>query len=104
MIKLCECLGGIYPENLELFPVEFLDVVKVLNKSAEGKYPPRGWEDGTAPIVPAKNNDSMFHHLAKLTAGIELDDESGLDHHLHLACRALMAYTLRKRAKEKLIG
>ena len=101
MIRLCDCdpqRGG-FGEDLELFPVEFLDVVKVLNKSAEGKYPPRGWEDGTAPIVPSKNNDSMFHHLAKITAGIELDDESGLDHHLHLACRALMAYTLRKRQK-----
>lgn len=99
MIKLCGCDGTTGPD-LTLFPVEFLDVVEVLINGAQ-KYSPRGWEDGSHPLNEAKNNDSKFHHLAKLTAGIYFDDESGLDHDLHLACRALMSYTIRKREREK---
>lgn len=85
-------------------PKEFLDVVKVLEFGAE-KYEANGWLEPDAYKMDHKSNhDSMFHHLAESyvlmeVPGIETrqDMESGLDHLLHLACRALMEYTRMKR-------
>lgn len=81
-------------------PKEFLDVVKVLEFGAE-KYESNGWLEPNAHKMDHKSNhDSMFHHLASSFSGDRLDNESGLDHLLHLACRALMQYTREKRSVE----
>ena len=74
---------------------EFEDIQKVIEFGAM-KYGKDTWLD-PGVLEHRKNCDSMFHHLAEHFAGIEEDHESGLDPLLHLAARALMAYTLKKR-------
>lgn len=82
------------------WPAEFTDVFKVLDFGAS-KYAPNDWLREDCPGMSHKDNcASMFRHLSKHVADIELDDESNLDHLLHIACRALMAYTRKKRTKK----
>jgi hypothetical protein len=79
------------------YPKEFHDVFKVVDMGAN-KYSPNGWLDPSGKGQSYKeNHDSMFHHLSKSYSGERTDPESQLDHYLHLACRALMAYTRLKR-------
>lgn len=76
---------------------EFFDVDRVLKMGAE-KYKADGWLDPDGHGTSHKSmHDSMFHHLAQSYAGIRNDNESKLDHLLHVACRALMLYTRHKR-------
>lgn len=95
-------LGILYDLPEDAIPSEFFDFLKIVAMGAK-KYDLNGWleEDGIKADERAMA-DSMFHHLAKSFACQEIpryrvDDESGEDHLLHLACRALMLYTRRKR-------
>jgi hypothetical protein len=75
-------------------PHELLHFTKVLEFGAE-KYGSDNWlEEG---VFTRERYDSMFHHLAKVYSGIEMDEESGLNHLLHLAANALMMYTVLER-------
>jgi hypothetical protein len=85
-------------KNEELHvPEEFLDTLKVLEMGAK-KYGANSWLSGRHFDVH-KNHKSMSHHLLESYREIRQDHESGLDPLLHLACRALMEYTLRKRGR-----
>ena len=84
-----------YPSALE---PEFLDFLKVVANGAK-KYPPpvgarANWLTPNGGTSSHKDmHDRMFHHLARSFANFERqDNESGLDHLLHLACRAMMVY------------
>ncbi len=80
--------------NIDL-PLEFLDVRKVLEFGAI-KYGKDSWMRGEH-FNHRDNHASMSRHLAEAYAGKSVDDESNIDPLLHLACRALMEYTLKKR-------
>ncbi len=83
--------------NPDLFEVDFLDFMKVVEMGA-AKYEPKGWLDSDGKGTSHEQmHNSMFHHLARSYAGDRIDDESNLDHLLHLATRALMMYTRIKR-------
>ena len=89
-------------ENVDIFiPLEFDDVVLPLVEGAK-KYPGNGWLDGEF-FNRRDNHASMSRHLAEYYAGVTRDKESGLDPLLHLACRALMAYTVRQWQQERLV-
>lgn len=78
-------------------PEEFLDLVKVVENGAK-KHGAGTWLEGTNPSLQhSSNHNSMFHHLADSYSKLEADKDSGLDPLLHLACRAMMAYTRKKR-------
>lgn len=81
-------------------PLEFDDVVLPLVEGAK-KYPGDGWLEGKF-FNRRDNHASMSRHLAEYYAGVTRDKESGLDPLLHLACRALMAYTVRQWEMERL--
>ncbi len=90
---------------LGLFP-EFLDVFDVLifGMSKYGGNGDNWLEPNSKKMDHKSNHDSMFHHLSESLVlqniqGIENrnDHESKLDVLLHLACRALMAYTRGQR-------
>lgn len=77
---------------------EFDDIIKVLEMGAK-KYSPNGWLEPEGPGTSHKEmHASLFRHLAASSAGIEKDKESGLDHLLHVACRALMLYCRKQRS------
>ncbi len=80
-------------------PPEFLDVQKVLDFGAT-KYGKDSWLAGNH-FNHKDNHASMSRHLAEAYNGKSADEESGLDPLLHLACRALMEYTLYKRGNLK---
>lgn len=84
-----------------LIPVEFNDIVHVLEFGAQ-KYSPNQWLEPKGIKSSFEDmHGSMQRHLhhsllAELTGERE-DNESGYDALLHLAVRALMAYTKIKR-------
>jgi hypothetical protein len=80
-----------------LWKKEFYDFYKVIEMGAK-KYDADGWlaPDGKG-TSHKQMHDSMFHHLAKSYSGVRLDDESQLDHLLHVATRAMMLYTRLRR-------
>lgn len=81
----------------ELAPTEFDDVVLVLQQAAEsGKYEPNGWLEGKK-FDRDSNIASIKRHVLEYRKGIMQDSESGLHPLLHVACRALMQYTLDQR-------
>lgn len=87
--------------DVEVFiPLEFDDVVLPLVEGAK-KYPGDGWLGGKF-FNRRDNHASMSRHLAEYYAGATSDKESGLDPLLHIACRALMAYTVRQWEMERL--
>ena len=82
-----------------MMPEEFNDVEKVLVFGAQ-KYGKDAWLTGQH--FNRKNNfASMSRHAAEAYTGHNVDAESGLHPLLHLACRALMQYTLEKRGTLK---
>lgn len=83
-------------EQIE-FPPEFQDTLLVLQMGAK-KYGANSWLEGNHFDIH-KNHKSMSHHLLESYREVRKDHESGLDPLLHLACRALMEYTLRKRGQ-----
>lgn len=80
-----------------LIPKEFYDVNLVLLNGARKYGRDTYLQEEDYHLNFEDNCASMFRHLAKHTAGIDNDEESGLDHLLHLACRSLMLYTRKKR-------
>jgi hypothetical protein len=76
---------------------EFYDFLKVLEMGAK-KYAPKNWlrPDGTKASFKDMHA-SMFRHLAESQSGATKDVESQLHPLLHLACRALMEYTIQQR-------
>lgn len=78
-----------------IIPPEFKDTDLVLENGAI-KYGANSWLKGNHFDVH-KNHRSMSHHLLESYREMREDHESGLDPLLHLATRALMEYTLRKR-------
>lgn len=87
--------------NFEV-PEEFMDVALVI-EAGRKKYPneadgiPNWLHDDGKTMAIKTNADHMFHHLADFREGHTADRDSGLHPTLHLACRALMAYTRYKR-------
>ena len=97
-------------------PEEFEDYKKVLEMGAN-KHGANNWlEPNGAKSSFKQMHDSMFHHLARSFADsyywynletkqchsyegglTRIDEESDLDHLLHLICRAQMMYTRIKR-------
>lgn len=97
----------------DLWHEDFYDLLKVLEMGAK-KHGARNWESGNNGSKSSfkEMHDSMFHHLAESFAADvsdkingkyyesnRYDQESELDPLLHLACRALMCYSLIKRGK-----
>lgn len=78
-------------------PPEFSDITAPLDHGAR-KYGDGGigWLEGKH-FNHRDNHSSMCRHLAEHYMGVDADEESGLDPLLHLACRAMMAYTRKKR-------
>lgn len=77
-------------------PIEFEDYKKVIEYGAK-KYAANNWLEQNGQKSSDKDMfASMLRHLASATKA-ELDPETGLDHLLHLATRALMVYTRRQR-------
>ncbi len=81
-----------------LMPEEFNDVILVLENGAK-KYERNGWEKGIK-FEKEANIASIKRHLSEYRTGKLKDDESGLHPLLHVATRALMQYTVDKRAAE----
>lgn len=80
-----------------LYKPEFDDFMQVVEMGAK-KYDADGWLEPDGAKTSLKDmHASMFRHLASSSAGVRLDDESSLDHLLHLATRALMLYTRLQR-------
>jgi hypothetical protein len=80
-----------------VLPEEFKDLLLVMENGAI-KHGHNSWLNETNLSMEHKaNHASMFRHLACSYAGEVKDKESGLDHLLHLATRALMCYTRKKR-------
>lgn len=76
-------------------PSEMLDFKQVLEFGAS-KYGANSWLKGLH-FNAKDNHASMSRHLAEAYCGFDKDHESDLDPLLHLACRALMQYTMKKR-------
>lgn len=85
-------------EQLDIeIPSEFYDVFLVLIMGAQ-KYEPNNWLQENGNRSSHKDmHDSMMHHLAESFCNQRIDKDSGLDPLLHLASRAMMAYTRIKR-------
>lgn len=90
----------------DLWQDEFFDIIKVLEFGAK-KHGKANWlERGGKKSNHKDMHDSMFHHLSESFAmedgysAVRGDRETGLDPLLHLACRALMCYTRKKRGLE----
>ncbi len=81
------------------YPAEFLDVFKVIEFGLKKGYAADGWLKGEK-FDHKSNHASMCRHLAEHYMGKLEDDESKLNPLLHLACRALMAYTVQQRGKK----
>ena len=82
-----------YPEMIEA-------IYDVLDYGIKKGYDAENWLESAGKRMSRKeNSDSMFHHLGRYYAGEE-KDESGLDHRAHLATRALMGLTRKKRGIE----
>lgn len=81
----------------QLWQPEFYDVDKVWEAGAK-KYGALNWLNSDGKRSTFKEyHDSAFHHLAQSYSKIRNDDETGLDHLLHVAANALMLYTRLKR-------
>lgn len=78
-------------------PIEMFDFLAVIGEGAK-KYSANGWLEPDGVGTSHKSmHDSMFHHLSESYCHSKADKETGLDPLLHLACRALMCYTRKKR-------
>lgn len=78
-------------------PPEMLDFLQVMIMGAK-KHGANNWLDADGKKSSHKDmHASMFRHLAASSAGVRTDEESGMDHLLHLMTRAGMYYTRLKR-------
>lgn len=77
----------------KMFPEAFADMQKVVDLGGR-KYGYGSFLDHDNPSLQRKaNHASMSRHLAEGYMGVTADKESGVHPYLHLAVRALMAYT-----------
>jgi len=85
--------------TLSDIPLEFFDILKVLQHGIDKGYKKDGWlidpESPTMDHVSCHN--SIWHHVADSYCKIKEDHESGLDPKLHAAVRLLMKYTRERR-------
>jgi hypothetical protein len=82
-------------------PIDFFDVEQVIEMGAK-KHGADTWKEYGNPSMKLKNNHaSMSRHLSEYYCGVTEDAESGLHPLLHLACRALMAYTVQKKGVQE---
>lgn len=92
-----EIIADIYGISAEGIPPEFFDVLNVVANGAK-KYELNGWLKPDGQKASFKEmHESLFRHIGASATGVRDDLESGLDHLLHVACRALMLYTLLER-------
>lgn len=85
-----------YLELIDKYP-EMLDFLKVIIKGRE-KYPDENWLEKNGKSMSRKENyASITRHAAQYFVGEKIDLDSGLDHRLHLTCRALMSYVRERR-------
>lgn len=90
-------IANIYDLPKEAIPEEMFEFLKIVKMGAS-KYALNNWLNEDGQNADERNmHASMFRHLAASSAGQNVDNESGEDHLLHLACRALMLYTRRQR-------
>ena len=76
---------------------EMLDVMEIIISGAK-KHDDENWLKVNGNTMSRNvNSDSMFHHLCDFRSGKNKDVDSGFPPELHIACRALMAYTRRCR-------
>ena len=100
-IDLLELMTDIRESEL---PLEFFDFLDVIDFGTR-KYARNDWlRPNGRTITEEDMHASMLRHLTKSKNSEgkgkeygQYDHESDLDHLLHLATRALMLYTLRKR-------
>ncbi len=91
-------LAGINVKDVyKMFPEAFRDMQKVVDLGGS-KYGYGSFLDSDNPSLQNKaNHASMSRHLAEGFMGVTKDSESGVHPYLHLALRALMAYTRHTR-------
>lgn len=78
-------------------PLEFFDIQGIIEMGAN-KHGKDTWLRRDNPSLQHKaNHASMSRHLAEAYCNVKEDHESGLHPLLHLATRALMAYTREVR-------
>jgi hypothetical protein len=82
----------------EDFPLALKEVVKVATFGAK-KYSRSSWK--TVPNAVVRYADAKARHFLDAAAGIELDEESKLDHLAHEAWNALATLQLRLEEKVK---
>lgn len=78
-------------------PDEMFDFLLVMVGGAK-KHGPNNWlnPDG-AKSSHVDMHASIFRHVAQSSAGVTVDEDSGLHPLLHAACRCLMHYTRLER-------
>jgi hypothetical protein len=78
-------------------PSEFFDFLEVFAMGAK-KHGPDNWLTMEGSKCSHKDMcASAFRHAAEMSVGQQADHESGLHPALHLAARAVMEYTRRKK-------
>ena len=82
----------------EDFPDAIKEVVRVATFGAQ-KYARSSWK--TVPNGLQRYTDAKARHFLESAAGVDLDDESGLDHLAHEAWNALATLQLKLEAKKK---
>jgi len=82
----------------EDFPDAIKEVVRVATFGAK-KYERSSWK--TVSNGLQRYSDAKARHFLEAAAGVELDEESGLDHLAHEAWNALATLQLKLEAKKK---
>jgi len=82
----------------EDFPDAIKEVVRVATFGAR-KYERSSWK--TVSNGLQRYSDAKARHFLESAAGVDLDDESGLDHLAHEAWNALATLQLKLEAKKK---
>lgn len=96
--RLDEIIGIKYDNNkpsMSLIDPSFLVGLATVLDHGKEKYGAHNWRNG---INVSRLISSAYRHLGKVNEGEDLDDASGLEHVLHLACNAMFIYwTLKNR-------
>lgn len=77
--------------RMDLIPFDALNQMGLVLAYGALKYSERNWEKG---LKPTRVMASLLRHIAQLSMGEELDDESKLPHHAHITANALMLSAL----------
>lgn len=99
--RLDEYDRGVNSGQKEPITVMFAEALEDMEKVSDlggVKHGYGSWKNYDNPSLQHKANcASMFRHAAEVSCGIEEDPESGMDPLLHLAWRAMAAYTRKVR-------